>query len=205
MGSVTFDWCFASGEEIEHTCDRGASLSELPASEAIYLWRRRSSPSKTALRDGAEFVRWFEEALHLPAGELRDQPLGHFAMLDRLTLRARPLPADKRRLLVRASREPRHRRFLAKYIRTLWQFAPPLYCGETGNLRTRSRDHVTGETGFGRRVLAGQVPPWRDLELGYLIIGDARADDDFQASKRRTLLEVVATSLVLAGYVDRRG
>ena len=101
--------------------------------------------------------------------------------------------------------EPRHRHFLAKYVRTLWQFAPPLYCGETGNLRNRSREHVTGETGFGRRVLAREVPPWRDLELGYLILGDARADDDLRASQRRRLLEVVATSLLVAGYVDRRG
>lgn len=205
MGSVGLEWCFASGEEIEDACDRGVALSDLPASEAIYLWRRRSSPSKRALRDGPEFVRWLEEAMLVPGGEVRDQPLGHFAMLDRLTLRARTLPADKRRLLVLASREPRHRHFLAKYVRTLWQFAPPLYCGETGNLRNRSREHVTGETGFGRRVFAGEVPPWRDLELGYLILGDARAEDDLRASQRRRLLEVVATSLVVAGYVDRRG
>ena len=205
MGSVALEWRFASGEDIEDACDRGVALSDLPASEAIYLWRRRLSPSPRALRDGPEFVRWLEEAMHVPGGEVRDQPLGHFAMLDRLTLRARALPADKRRLLVLASREPRHRRFLAKYVRTLWQFAPPLYCGETGNLRKRSRAHVTGETGFGRRVGAGEVPPWRHLELGYLILGDARGDDDLMASQRRRLLEVVTTSLVVAGYVDRRG
>lgn len=205
MASVELQWRFAAGEEIEDACDRGSTLPDLPASEAIYLWRRRSSPSKKTLRDGAEFVRWLEEAILVPGGEVRDQPLGHFAMLDRLTLRARALPADKRRLLLRASREPRHRDFLAKYVRTLWQFAPPLYCGETGNLRNRSREHVTGETGFGRRVLAREAPPWRDLELGYLILGDPRAEDDLGASQRRRLLEVLATSLVVAGYVDRRG
>ena len=202
---MTLAWSFASGEEIEDACDRGVALSDLPASEAIYLWRRRSSPPPRALRDGSEFVRWLEEAMRLPGGEVRDQPLGHFALLNHLTLRARALPADKRRLLVRASREPRHRQFLAKYVSTLWQFAPPLYCGETGNLRHRSREHITGETGFGRRVLAGETPPWRDLELGYLTLGTARAEDDLGASQRRRLLEVVATSLVVAGYVDRRG
>ena len=203
--SPTLQWDFASGDDIEDACNRGVVLSDLPASEAVYLWRRRSSPPRRALRDGPEFVRWLEEAMLVPGGEIRDQPLGHFATLDRLTLRARALPSDKRRLLVHASREPRHRHFLANYVRTLWQFAPPLYCGETGNLRNRSREHVIGETGFGRRVATGQVPPWRDLELGYLILGDARSADDLSASQRRRLLEVVATSLVVAGYVERRG
>ena len=89
--------------------------------------------------------------------------------------------------------------WLAHCVRSLAQFSSPLYCGETGNLAQRVRDHVSAETGFGQQVQHGKVPPWCELELAFHALGDAENDDDIKAKERRTLLEIVTTAFSVAG------
>ena len=203
---MTWKWEFVSGGEIEDTYIRQASLHDLvPDCEAIYLWRRELSAPGSALRDGTAFTRWLDSTMQVPTGEVCGQPLSHFVMLDQLTIQGRGLTPEKRRQLASFTNRPTARRWLARYIRSLSQFSPPLYCGETSDLVQRTRDHVGGETGFGQRVQQNKAPPWRELELAYYVLSDSRNDDDLRAKQRRTLLEVVTTSFAVAGYVARRG
>lgn len=203
---MTRRWEFLSGAEVEDSYVHQASLQDLvPACEAIYLWRRRLSVPSRAIHDGPEFMAWLEDAMQAPTGEIRNQHLSHFALLEHLTIRGQGLTPEKRRLLARFAGRPRTRKWLAHYVRSLAQFSPPLYCGETGNLAQRTRDHVSAETGFGQQVLHGKVPPWSELELAFYSLGDSGKDEDIKAKDRRTLLEIVTTTFSVAGYVVRRG
>ena len=204
---MTRKWELLSGAEVEDAYVHQASLQDLiPACEAIYLWRRRLSVPTGAIHDGQEFMTWLEDAMQAPTGEIRNQHLSHFAQLERLTIRGQKLTPEKRRLLERFAGRPKMRKWLAHYVRSLAQFSPPLYCGETGNLAQRTRDHVSADTGFGKQVLQRKVPPWSELELAFYALGDdAAKDDDLRAKERRTLLEIVTTSFSVAGYVVRRG
>ena len=203
---MTRKWEILSGAEVEDVYVHQASLQDLiPACEAIYLWRRRLSVPKRAIHDGEEFMAWLEDAMQAPTGEIRNQHLSHFALLEHLTIRGQKLTPEKHRLLAKFASRPRMRKWLAHYVRSLAQFSPPLYCGETGNLAQRTRDHVSAETGFGRQVQGQKVPPWSELELAFYTLGDAVKDDDLHAKERRTLLEIVTTSFSVAGYVVRRG
>ena len=203
---MTRKWEFLSGEEVEDSYLHQTSLQDLvPSCEAIYLWRRRLSVPRGAIHDGPGFMAWLENAMQAPTGEIRNQHLSHFALLEYLTIRGQKLTPEKRRLLARFAGRPKMRKWLAHYVRSLAQFSPPLYCGETGNLAQRVRDHVSAETGFGQQVQHRRVPPWCELELAFYALGDADNDDDLKAKERRTLLEIVTTAFSVAGYVVRRG
>ena len=143
---MTWKWEFVSGGEIEDTYIRQASLHDLvPDCEAIYLWRRELSAPGSALRDGTAFTRWLDSTMQVPTGEVCGQPLSHFVMLDQLTIQGRGLTPEKRRQLASFTNRPTARRWLARYIRSLSQFSPPLYCGETSDLVQRTRDHVVAK------------------------------------------------------------
>lgn len=199
-------WEFVSGAEIEDAYVHQTAMGDLvPACEAIYLWRRRLSAPNPAIHDGAKFMDWLDDAMQAPTGEIRNQHLSHFARLDHLTIRGQGLTSDKRRLLGRIAKRPKTRQWLTHYIRSLAQFSPPLYCGETTNLAQRIRDHVSAETGFGSQVLPQTAPPWSDLELAFFALGESESEDSLRAKERRTLLEIITTSFSVAGYVARRG
>lgn len=199
-------WEFVPGAELEEAYALRSSLQDVvPRCQAIYLWRRQLSAPSGAIQDRSQFTDWLEQAMQAPTGEVRNQALSHFALLDHLTIRGQKLPAEKRKLLQKFTSKPENRKWLMQYVRSLAQFSPPLYCGETANLAQRTRDHVSGDTGFGQQVQDRSVPPWSELELAFCALGIARQGDDLRAKERRTLLEIVTTSFAVAGYVGRRG
>ena len=206
MTPSTRTWEFVSGADIEYAYLNQASLQELlPQCEAIYLWRRRFSPTSAAIHDGAHFIQWLEGAMQAPTAEVTNQQLAHFAVLDRLTIRGQGLTPTKRQLLARLAAKPQTRQWLVRYVHTLGQFSPPLYCGETAKLAQRVKDHVSAETGFGRHVHEGALPAWSDLELAFHALRPAAKHDELRAKERRTLVETITTAFTVSGYVARPG
>ena len=159
----------------------------------------------SALASAAEFVAWLDEVLAAPSGEVTNLPLSHFALLDRLTIRSPGLTDAKRKELDHWATKSAKRKQLANYVHSLADFIPPLYCGEAENLPTRVKAHLSGDTGFGRKVKDGDAPAWSELGLAYYRVSDAQEDPKGQRKRRRTLLELIATNLSISGYVDRRG
>ena len=203
---MTSRWEFVPGADIEDTCVRQTPLSNLlPVCQAIYLWRRRLVVPTGALHSRDEFVKWLDMAMRVPHGEVTNQHLSHFAVLQHLTIQSQGLTSAKRHQLASMTSTPRARLRLARYVQNLAQFSPPLYCGETTNLVQRTHDHISGDTGFGRRVQQGEIPPWPDLELAFFSLGDTRTDEPPRARELRTLLELITTSFSVSGYVSRRG
>lgn len=206
---MTTGWEFVPGADVQDAYVRQSPLSDLiPVCEAIYLWRRHLTVPTAAVRDSRRFVEWLDNAMQVPTGEVLNQHLSHFAILDRLTIRGQGLTPTKRQQFGEWMSSPKARRRLARYVNGLTQFSPPLYCGETANLVQRTHDHLSAETLFGQRVQDGLVPSWSELELAFYSLGqtdDTQHNEKPAAKNRRTLLELVTTAFSVAGYVSRRG
>lgn len=203
---MTSRWEFVSGADIEDAYVRQTPLSNLlPVCQAIYLWRRRLVAPNSALHSRDEFVKWLDNTIQVSLGEVCNQHLSHFAVLQRLTIQSQGLTPTKRRALTSRISTPRARLQLARYVQNLAQFSPPLYCGETADLVQRTREHISGDTGFGRRVQQREIPPWPDLELAFFSLGDSHTDEQPRAKELRTLLEMITTAFSVSGYVSRRG
>ena len=166
-----------------------------------------SCPPPDSLRDPDRFARWIQEAIKVPLGEVRNKSLGHFAFMDRLSIRSGGLTPDKQEALRQLSAQKKQRAWLGRFMKSIGEFTPPLYCGETSDLPARVRDHLAGDSGFGTKITDSVFLSWSDLELLYYPFGPAHGEDEAGARSktRRTLLEFLATSLTLSGYVDRRG
>ena len=179
---MTPKWSFRSGAEIEEAYVKQRPLSDLlPTCPAIYVWRRSLEVPDHARRDSQAFVEWLNKAMQVPVGEVRDQRLSHFAVLRQLTLQSQGLTETKKRQFTALVSTPKKRRWLAHYVRQLGQFSPPPYCGETGNILQRTRDHLSGETGFGQHVRCKHVPSWSELELAYYSLEKVQPKDERHA------------------------
>ena len=199
-------WSFLAGADLEELHVKQRPLSELlPSSPAIYLWRRLPVVPYPALRDSKAFADWLDDAMQVPTGEVRDRRLSHFAIINHLTLQSQGLTDTKKRQLATLVSTPKRRRWLADYIRQLRCFSPPLYCGETGNLATRTKEHLSGETGFGQQVRDGRLPSWSNIELAYYSLDKVQPKNELHAKELATLLELITTAFAVAGYVSRRG
>lgn len=206
--SAIAGWQVLRGIEIAEALEDQDALTRLvDPCQAVYIWRRSFEPPPDAARSSDELIRWTERLLATPHGAALQKRLGHFIQIDGVTLRGPGLTPDKLATLQRVASSPRWRRMLTSFIRSLAPFAPPLYVGETSDLPIRLRDHVNGDTGFGRKVRSSKELRWSELDLHYFALGDAREEDEStpEAKARRTLLEYIATGASLAGYVERPG
>lgn len=200
------EWETIPGVDLAQAYNYGDSLSNvLPEVQAVYAWKRSLVCPPHAVRDGQQLLAWIDDVLAFPIAELRDRKLSHYANLGYLRIGGQPLTPNKQETIAGLVRSPKWRKFLGSYMRSLSHFCPPLYVGEAADLPKRVRDHIRGETGFGSQVEAAGIE-WHELELHYCDLGPAEDESDASLAKaRRTLLELVLTSLSLAAYVDRSG
>ena len=200
-------WEFVPGSDLEEAYLSQAPLSELvPKCGAIYLWRRLVRAPPGVLRSSEAFVKWLDASMTLPTADVRDQRLSHFAFLDRLTIRGSGFTPTKHQQFGSLMDKRKAREWLAGYIQDVGRFSPPIYCGETANLAQRVRDHLSGETGFGRLVDQGEISAsWSTLELAFYNLDRLQGRDEERASEVRKLLELVTTAFSVSGYVSRRG
>lgn len=199
-------WDSVHGTELEELYVKGRPMADLvPPSPAVYLWRHAPQVPYDALHDSTTFAEWLDRTMQVPTGEIKDQRLSHFAMLNHLTLQSPGLTDIKKQQLVDIVSTPKRRSWLANYVRQLRQFSPPIYCGETTDLSKRTKEHLSGETGFGHDVRAQRVPPWSALELRYYPLDRVQPKDEVRAREFSTLLELITTAFAVAAYVSRRG
>lgn len=199
-------WETVSGTDLHDAHVRQSPLSDfVPRAPAVYLWRRALRVPRAALRGSAELCAWLDTAMRTPVAEIRDQRLSHFAVVDQLTFRGAGFTAKKQHDLELMTSRKR-REWLAKYINEMAQFAPPLYCGETADLTQRTREHLSGETGFSQRLqLAKPRLSWPDLDLAFYDLSQLQFRQETRARDLRQLLELITTAFSVAGYVSRRG
>lgn len=200
-------WEIVSGADLSDAYERQGTLSDLlPKAAGIYLWRRALQIPRTALTSSLAFTKWLNTAMQTPIAEVRDHRASHFAVIDRLTIRGANLTSTKLRQFHQLMATRKKREWLAGYIRDLSYSTPPLYCGETRNLRQRIREHLAGETGFSQRIQNPDLSlSWSDLDLVFLRLDHLQLTDDAQHSELRKLLELLTTAFSVAGYVSRRG
>ena len=200
-------WEIVSGVDIHDAYVRQAPLSDVvPNTSAIYVWRRALRPPREALRTTAGFKHWLDSTMQMPIAEVRNQRLSHFAVLDRLTLRSAGFTGTKHEQFTPLIHSRQRRDWLARYLQTLAQFTPPLYCGETANLPKRTRAHLSGETGFGQRIHdSASTLSWPDLDLSFYRLQPLQIRNETRARELRTLLELITTAFSLAPHVSRRG
>ena len=193
------------GIEIEDAGGTVQSLrSVIPSCQAIYLWRRTLAAPSEALLSTQTFSDWVEHILSQPFAEVKARDLSHFAEISGLRLRSRPLTQAKSRDLLAFGSKQNNRKFLAQFIEQVSPMSPPLYCGETNDLPKRVFDHITGATGFGKRVVEGAFA-WKELALHYYELGDGAVEVTSNQKRRAELLELIASGLSLSGFVERRG
>jgi hypothetical protein len=178
----------------------------VPEVQALYCWKRAFRAPSGATASAETLLEWIEEIIAEPTAAIEHRELTHYAVLEKLVLRGAPLSEDKAETLRDFLGPPQNRRWMKGFLDSLVEHAPPLYVGQTGRLPHRVAEHMKGESGFGEKVEASGTN-WTDLDLFYLPLGQARATDDTQSSsmQKRTALEMLMTSLTIAGFVDRRG
>ncbi len=201
-------WHQVLGADLEDAFDRGEGLEELiPACQAIYVWRRSFRPPTGVTRSPAQFAEWIERNNSIPFALIQDKELTHFARLTELVLGGGGLTPDKTETLGEFLRTEKRRRWMARFMRSLREFAPPLYVGETHDLQRRARDHLKGETNLGNALSEGLGLTWADLELLYWNLGSRKTTDQDSASlkSQRTLFEMITTRSTVAGFVIRSG
>ena len=203
------EWRVVEGNELEEALRRPKGIEEcLDRCQAVYVWRRRLRPPARVLTSRGAFVEWVEQVTAVPVGLIRDVDLTHYARLESLRIGGRGLTTEKRDTLSAWAGVPDVRRKLARFVQSLAAFTPPLYVGETDNTHRRVAEHLAGHTAL-REALERLKLEWWDVDFWYWRIGESPANDETAdpaaAKARRTLLELIATRLALAPFVERPG
>jgi hypothetical protein len=203
-----FEWQSVSGEELEDAVTRRSTVADLiDPCEAIYVWRRQIAVPPFAMQGPANFNKWVDQVVETHFGVVGRKELTHYLTLERLTVGGGGLTGDKVETLRQWTSGEKGRRFVGKFISSMNAFVPPLYVGETGDITVRAKQHVRFETLFGELLRDELGLQWRDVSLYYYCLGPSRDDEaDEQSRKsRRTLLEMIASRIMLAGCVTRVG
>ena len=200
-------WEIVSGLDLNDAYARQDNLADLvPDAPAIYLWRRALHVPRVARTNSHAFTKWLNAAMRAPIAEVRNHRLSHFAVVDRLTIRGATFTPTKLRQFDPLMTTRKKRDWLAGFIGDLSPLTPPLYCGETSNLMQRTREHLSGETGFSQRIKEPDLNfSWSDLDLVFFRLDHLQLKDDAQRSNLRKLLELMTTAFGIAGHVSRRG
>lgn len=197
-------WQNVSGSELEEQLATGRSLDELlPTLPAIYMWRRHLRAQQTVLQSPATFKIWVSKVLKVPLATIRNKELSHYAVLEALHLGGQGLSPEKEATLADLARTSQGRTYVASFLQSLAVTMPSVYVGEAHDIRSRIRQHVSGESELKDVLLADFGLSWFDLDLWYYALPAHHNTE--QPKALRTLLETVATRLTLAPCVRRIG
>jgi hypothetical protein len=201
-------WQRCSARELEQAITQNLSLQGLiDDCQAIYIWRRCLTPPVALLDNPASLCRWIELMTSKPFGLIENKVLTQFATLKNLALGGSGLSSDKVDSLKRYVAKPAGRRFFANFIRELSPFCPPIYVGETNNVRRRVQEHILGLTDLKETVEQKLSLTWTDLDFYYLGLGtlEAEGSDSLTKKELRTLLEMITSQMIFAACVKRSG
>ena len=206
MNTTPAGWIRISGQDIEERVESGSTFDDLMDScSAIYIWRRDYSLAQSTASSPAALLKWLHAVVEAPIALIEEQRLSHYANLGQLRIGGAELSTEKALNLKKLIATAAGRKHVAQFVRSLCQFSPPVYVGETSDLHRRARDHVSGNTELKATIMEKLGLSWTEMSMYYTRIGDARADEDDGAKARRTLLEAITTHVVFAPYVKRIG
>jgi hypothetical protein len=184
----------------------GTLAEEVPPLPGLYLWRRRYVASQADVLGPEEFVQWVIELCRQANARLPSTTISHCVHTDGIRIGGGDIPQDKLRVLENISGQATKRRHLAKIVQELSAFTPPIYVGETNNLRRRLREHLDGSTGLYSYVNNVLGLDWADLDFCYLNTAPKPVEtaNDPDEPYRQTC-ELIAQRLLAPFAVKRPG
>ncbi len=168
----------------------------------MYLWRRRIVAPERSISSADACEEWINEVVEQPAARIKRKQLTHCVWTDGLQLGGGGLTPEKARTLDEAVRRADRRKLFVRYVEGLSQFTPPIYVGQTGDLRARVGQHLKGDTQLYSYVRDTLALAWEDLDLRYLQVSESASLSD----ESRVLLELLEliTQRVLAPFGTER-
>ncbi len=175
--------------------------------QAVYFWRRNLDPPRHVIASAEQFTRWLEQALQIPYAKIGQKRLSHFLTLSGVSIGGGALTDAKMADLKPWLQIQQRRQWTARFLTALTSLVPPLYVGETSKLLQRVQQHLNGNTDFARVLTEGLRLSWNDVTLFYCRLGEAHEseENDEIQQNHRTLLELMAARLVVAGCTSRPG
>jgi hypothetical protein len=207
MTALRDTWHLVRGTDLEAISVRPAEIDDyVQDCEAIYIWRRHFNVPVHALASSSAMCDWVRDYTLAPVASTGVKNLSHYARMLGIEFGGGGLTLDKLETLREFVEGGKQRRFLAAFLESLSNVSPVLYVGETNDLRRRLIDHLGGRTQFCQQ-LEVRGTPWTDVDVLYYPIGKPRPveEDGERIKARRTLLELLATRLLVAPLVTRPG
>lgn len=190
-------------DELLDSLTSDEELDQLREVPAIYMWRLRLEPTCHP-SDAPEVMKHYKRLARLPQGETGEIPLGRMARVTNLELGGVAFPEKKAEHLDDFLASPENSSFLHEYLSHLERTLPALYCGESDNLRRRTKEHLTTPTRVNQLVKdeANEIT-WADLRLDYVYLeGDAEIS---MSENQRKALEYFTGVMCVAAYTKRLG
>jgi hypothetical protein len=194
-------WRLARGEQILELYHTGQMSDIIPERAAIYLWRLSMRPPAAARATAQALTDWLDSLLTLPLGEVTDSRVSHALRIASLEVRGGGLGEEKKRVIQAFSADRRNRQWLLRFLETLGPQSTALYAGETGNLYSRTKQHLNGDSDFGLMVREHIRLSWEMFDLHYVELGDATE----QPSEVRKALEYMTAVMTVSAFTKRPG
>lgn len=179
----------------------------VPDCQAVYFWRRNLVPPPHVVANANQFAQWIQKEVQIPYAKVNRKSLSHFLALPSFDVGGGVLTEEKIASLTLWLNSVKRRTWTKDFLAQLTELTPPLYVGEAGNLRARVRQHLQGQTDFARTLTEGLRLKWEDVILCYFRLAKAQegGNEEDEHKNHRTLLELVAARLVVAGCTSRPG
>jgi hypothetical protein len=199
------EWVTVSGGDIASEWESSSQVTpSIPAMPAIYCWKYNFSRPAAATRDSEAAKQWISDLCSQIYGLSRSTKIAHWGTLDQVRLVGPGLNETKTHTAHEKLEDFTDRIELVRFVESLTQFAPPIYSGETSDLRVRVRDHISGDSGFGERVIANNID-WEKLDLHFIDLSSAFTPESAEDAPFRQMLEYIITATSLSGFVERIG
>jgi len=198
-----FVWKTIEATELVEAIEEEGLSDLIPAGFGVYCWRRCfHAPSVTS--NSAEACKnWILEMATLPAGRLGRSALSHCAWSEGIQVGGGGLTDTKEHTLEKLARERRKRDILVGFVESLSQFTPILYVGE-GDLRRRTKDHLTGTTGLAKYVEDTLGLRWESIQFSFCSLSKSESPSE-EVKAVLELLELLAQRTLAPFGTERPG
>jgi hypothetical protein len=187
------------------------TLARLPTDAAIYFWKLRlAPPDEVSDYDADGWRRHLDRLSSIPQGRLPSVRFSHSIRAEQIVVGGGGLTQDKRNTLYSVVSTFQGARAVRRFLEQVQDQVPAMYVGETGNLRRRIKQHLSGDSDFALEVVRDGGFSWDDLVLGYCSLGSEQSDEVSEepaadTTKVRRALEYLAAELTIANYTKRPG
>jgi hypothetical protein len=175
----------------------------IPERAGLYVWRLKCCADVEPDLPSSDFVDALARSLRRPIGYLPASQLDFTTQLGPLQIGGGALTPEKIEFLKGGFSTRPDRDNLVEFCRQLASFAPPIYVGQTDNLRKRVLEHRQGKSSLENYIRSNLKREWTDVTLNYLALPDELSTQDQKAKKVLETLEMI-TQLHLAPHGVKR-